>query len=77
MALREIDNTALDNSNYIKTYATEANLRKRLAEDADMYPDCDDRLIVIRTPAGRWTALVMLDKKQGGYVGRYEGFMKI
>ena len=76
MALREIDNTALD-GNYVKSYATEANLRKRLAEDADMYPDFDDRLIVVRTPDGRWTALVMLDRKQGGYAGRYEGFMKI
>ena len=77
MAIREIDNTALDNNNYIKTYATEANLRKRLSEDADMYPDYDDRFIVIRTPSGSWTALVTLDKRQGGYVGRYEGFMKI
>jgi hypothetical protein len=76
MALRELDNTALD-GNYIKSYATEANLRKRLAQDADMYPDYRDRVIVVRTPAGRWTALVMLDRSQGGYAGRYEGFMKI
>ena len=76
MALREIDNKALD-SNYVKSYATEANLRKRLAEDADMYPEYNDRVIVVRTPAGRWTALIMLDKAQGGYIGRYEGFMKI
>lgn len=76
MALRELDNTALD-GNYVKSYATEANLRKRLAEDADMYPEYNDRVIVVRTPAGRWTALVMLDKTQGGYIGRYEGFMKI
>lgn len=76
MALREIDNTALD-GNYIKSYATEANLRKRLSEDADMYPEYNDRVIVIRTPSGRWTALVRLDHTQGGYAGRYEGFMKI
>jgi hypothetical protein len=76
MALREIDNTALD-GNYVKSYATEANLRKRLAEDADMYSDYNDRVIVVRTPAGRWTALVMLDRMQGGYAGRYEGFMKV
>jgi len=76
MALREIDNAALD-GNYVKSYATEANLRKRLAEDADLYPEYNDRVIVVRTPAGRWTALVALDKAQGGYVGRYEGFMKI
>lgn len=76
MALRELNNTALDGS-YVRSYATEANLRKRLAQDADMYPDYNDRFIVVRTPAGRWTALVMLDKSVGGYVGRYEGFMKI
>jgi hypothetical protein len=76
MAMREIDNTALD-GNYVKSYATEANLRKRLAEDAEMYPEYDDRSMVVRTPAGRWTALVILDKTQGGYAGRYEGFMKV
>ena len=76
MALREIDNSALD-SRYIKSYATEANLRKRLAEDADMYPEHNDRVMVVRTPAGRWTALIILDRATGGYVGRYEGFMKI
>ena len=76
MALSEIDNTALD-GNYVKSYATEANLRKRLAQDADMYPDCNDRVMVVRTPAGRWTALVVLDRNSGGYAGRYAGFMKI
>jgi hypothetical protein len=76
MALHELDNTALD-GNYAKSYATEANLRKRLTEDADMYPEYHDRVIVVRTPAGRWTALVMLDRSQGGYIGRYEGFMKV
>lgn len=76
MALREIDNAPLD-GRYIKSYATEAALRKRLAQDADMYPENADRVIVIRTPAGRWTALVRLDRQTGGYIGRYEGFMKI
>ena len=76
MALHELDNTTLDGA-YIKSYATEANLRKRLAQDADMYPEYNDRVMVIRTPAGRWTALVMLDRTSGGYAGRYEGFMKI
>ena len=76
MALHEIDSTVLD-GNYVRSYATEAGLRKRLAQDADMYPEYNDRFIVVRTPAGRWTALVMLDKSVGGYVGRYEGFMKI
>jgi hypothetical protein len=76
MALFEIDNAALDSA-YVKSYATEANLRKRLAQDAEMYPDHNDRVMVVRTPAGRWTALVMLDRNSGGYIGRYEGFMKI
>jgi len=76
MALREIDNAALD-GRYVKSYATEAALRRRLAQDADMYPENADRMIVVRTPAGRWTALVMLDRNTGGYIGRYAGFMKI
>lgn len=76
MSLYEIDNTVLDEK-YIKSYATEANLRKRLSEDQEMYPEYYDRVIVVRTPAGRWTALVVLDRSAGGYVGRYEGFMKI
>ena len=76
MALYEIESTLLD-SKYVKSYATEANLRKRLDEDAGMYPDYYDSVLVVRTPAGRWTALVSLDPTQGGYVGRYEGFVKI
>lgn len=75
MALREIDNEVLD-SKHVKSYATEKNLRKRLDEGKDMHPGYDDKFIVVRTPSGRWTALVVLDKGQGGYVGRYEGFLK-
>lgn len=74
MALRQIQ-VDLD-SKYVLSYATEANLMKRINEDKEMYPDCDDRFIVVRTPRGRWTALVMLDRNVGGYVGRY-GFVKI
>lgn len=62
---------------YIKSYATEANLLKRIEQDRDMYPGHDDRVIVIRTPDGRWTAIVQLDRNSGGYVGRYEGFLKV
>lgn len=76
MAAREINNEVLD-GNYVKSYATEANLRKRLNEDMVLYPDYNDSFIVVRTPAGRWTALVVLDRSNGGYAGRYEGFMKI
>lgn len=62
---------------YIKSYATEANLQKRLDEISDLYPEHNDRVMVVRTPDGRWTAIVVLDKTTGGYVGRYEGFMKV
>lgn len=75
MALREI-NIDLDDRS-IKTYASEGNLRRRLEECATMYEDCDDRAVVVRTPAGRWTAIVYLDRSAGGYVGRYSGFVTI
>jgi hypothetical protein len=62
---------------YVKSYATEANLMKRIDEDRDMYPGHNDRFMVVRTPEGRWTAIVSLDRSTGGYAGRYEGFMKV
>jgi len=62
---------------YIKTYKTEENLMKRIEADRDMYPEYNDRFMVVRTPNGRWTAIVDLDKSKGGYVGRYDGFMTI
>lgn len=61
---------------YTKTYATEKALMKRIAEDRDMYPEHDDRFLVVRTPEGRWTAVVSLDMRTGGYLGRYD-FVKI
>lgn len=74
MALRQIP-ADLD-SKHILSYATEANLLKRIEEDKALYPDHDDRFIVVRTPQGRWTAIVQLDRSTGGYIGRY-GFLKI
>lgn len=62
---------------YTKTYATEQNLLKRIEEDRDLYPEHNDRFMIVRTPEGRWTAVVILDKTTGGYAGRYEGFMKV
>lgn len=59
---------------HIKTYATEAALMKRIEQDKEMYPEYDDRFMVVRTPEGRWTAIVKLDISQGGYIGRYEFF---
>jgi hypothetical protein len=56
----------------IRTYATEAGLAKYLEECRKLYPDYDDRFIVVRTPEGRWTAIVSLDLSQGGYIGRYD-----
>lgn len=61
---------------HIKTYATEAALMRRIEQDRDLYPECRDRFLVVRTPEGRWTAIVKLDMSQGGYVGRYE-FLKV
>lgn len=61
---------------HIISFATEANLMRRIEQDKAMYPDYDDRFIVVRTPEGRWTAVVVLDKSQGGYVGRY-AFLKV
>lgn len=72
MALREIKTEW----KHIQSYATEANLMKRIEQDKAMYPEHDDRFMVVRTPEGRWTAIVILDKSQGGYVGRY-AFMKV
>lgn len=60
----------------IKSYATEAALRKRIDQDKGLYPDNHDRYMVVRTPEGRWTAIVVLDRLTGGYVGRYE-FLKV
>jgi hypothetical protein len=61
---------------HVKSYATEAALAKRLNEDKGLYPDNDDRYIVCRTPEGRWTAIVVIDRATGGYAGRYE-FLKV
>lgn len=63
-------------SRHVKSYATEAALEKRIAQDKGLYPEHDDRFIIVRTPKGRWTALVRLDLSKGGYIGRYE-FVKI
>lgn len=61
---------------HVKSYATEERLRKRLEQDQHLYPDNADRYIVARTPEGRWTAIVLMDRATGGYAGRYE-FMKV
>lgn len=72
MALRQI-NTEWK---HLKTYATEAALMKRIEQDKEMYPEYDDRFLVVRTPEGRWTAIVQLDMSKGGYMGRYD-FLKM
>ena len=61
---------------HVATFATEANLMKRIQQDKDMYPEYNDRFFVVRTPEGRWTAIVQLDMSQGGYIGRYD-FLKV
>ena len=72
MALRKIN----AEWKYMKTFATEANLEKAIAAVADHYPEYDDRYVVVRTPEGRYTAIVSLDMSKGGYIGRYD-FLKI
>lgn len=72
MALRKID---MD-WKHVRTYASEPALMKRIAEEAALYPEHDDRFVVVRTPEGRWTAIVQLDHSKGGYVGRYD-FLKL
>jgi hypothetical protein len=67
MALREMK-TEWKN---VKSYATEKALRKRIDEDKKLYPEYDDRFMVVRTPEGRWTAIVRLDTSKGGYLFRY------
>ena len=61
---------------HIKSYATEANLNKAVDELKGTYPEHNDRFLVVRTPEGRWTAIVVIDKSTGGYVGRYP-FLKV
>lgn len=72
MALREIN----IEWKYCKSYATEKALRAKIEADKVCYPEHDDRFIVTRTPEGRWTAVVILDKTTGGFVGRYD-FLKV
>jgi hypothetical protein len=72
MALRKIN----VEWKHIVSYATEANLLKRIEQDKALYPEHDDRFLIVRTPEGRWTAVVSLDMTKGGYVGRY-AFLKI
>lgn len=62
--------------NSIKSYATEANLMKAIDAEKAKWPEHDDRFMVVRNPEGRWTAVVVLDKSKGGYVGRYP-FLKV
>jgi len=74
----------------VKTYATEANLRKALAaKGLDDYTSTDAsgcevtcRYLVVRTPDGRWTAIFLASQFLnlcGGYVGfaSQHGFMSV
>ena len=72
MALREI---TVD-WKYIKSYASRAALQKKLDDVRNHYPEHDDRYIVVQNPDGRWTAIVVLDKSTGGFIGRYD-FLKV
>jgi hypothetical protein len=62
---------------YIKSFATEENLMKKIDKEKTEWPEHNDRFMVVRTPEGRWNAVVILDRSTGGYLGRYEGFRKV
>ena len=61
---------------HVSTYATEKNLMRAIEAEKNLYPEHNDRFLVVRTPEGRWTAVVQLDMSRGGYIGRYS-FVKI
>ena len=67
MALKQID-FDLD-SRYIKSYKTRERLMAEIAKLQGA--DNDDHFIVVNTPTGRWTAIVILDRNTDGYLGRY------
>lgn len=54
---------------HLKSFANEKNLMKFIDENKDN--GYDDRLFVVRTPEGRWTAIVKLDTSKGGYLARW------
>lgn len=65
--------------NDVKSYATEANLRKALAK---LGLDNWARYMVTRTADGRWTAIFMVTEylnRNGGYAGfaSQHGFMSL
>lgn len=72
MALREIN----VEWKHIKSYATRAALEKKIDAEKSHWAENDDRFIIVQTPEGRWTAIVVLDKSTGGYMGRYD-FLKV
>jgi len=61
---------------HVASYATEASLMRRIEKEKVLYPEHNDRFVVVRTPEGRWTAVVSLNMSKGGYIGRYP-FLKI
>lgn len=64
------------NWKYTKSYATEKALMKKIDEESAKWPEHNDRFVIVRTPDGRWTAIVQLDMSKGGYIGRYD-FLKL
>lgn len=72
MALREIN----VEWKHIKSYKTLKGLQRAIESEQATWSEHDDRFIVTQTPEGRWTAIVILDRSPGGYVGRYN-FLKV
>ena len=56
---------------HIKSYATEKALLAKVEECMANYSEYNDRFFVVRTPEGRWTAIVSLDTSKGGYLARH------
>lgn len=74
MSLMQI-NLDLD-SPHVKSYKTRANLLAAIEKIPDYGREYNDRFIVVRTPEGRWTAIVVIDKSVGGDMTRYP-FIKV
>jgi len=58
----------IDNIDSAKAYATEANLLAALKRLGLDQWELARRIFVVRRADGRWTAIFVLDRTQGGYV---------
>ena len=59
---------SIDNLDNAKAYATEANLLAALKRTGLDQWELARRIFVVRRADGKWTAIFVLDRTQGGYV---------